>query len=65
MERLSRTLLNLRMHNAHACYPQEKWPTLCMDGHQRERALDHRNALIIEKTLFRPSLPAEYATAVS
>ena len=18
------------MHNAHACYPQEKWPTVCM-----------------------------------
>ena len=24
MERLSRTPPNLRMHNAHACYPQEK-----------------------------------------
>ena len=21
----------MRMHNAHACYPQEKWPTLCLE----------------------------------
>ena len=39
IERLSRTLLNLGMHNAHACYPQEKWPTLCMAIQGRERSI--------------------------
>ena len=43
MERLSRTLLNLLMHNAHACYPQEKWPTLCMAIKGREHSISERH----------------------
>ena len=42
-------LLNLRMHNAHACYPQENGQPYVY-GHQRERALDLRNAWVLEKT---------------
>ena len=47
----SRTLENLRMRNAHACYPQEK--KLMADdmyGHPREGALDHGNGAVLEKT---------------
>ena len=65
MESLSRTSLNLRMHNAHACYPQEKMADI-MYGYPREGALDLRNAWVLEKTpqIFQPSSPAEFVTAV-
>ena len=36
------TLENLRMHNAHACYPQEKWPIVCMAIQGRERSIFQR-----------------------
>ena len=58
MEHLSRTLLNLRMHNAHACYLQEKWPTLCI-------AIKGGSARSLKRMGFRPSLPAEYVKAFS
>ena len=45
--------LNLRMHNAHACYPQEKWPTLCKE----------RSARSPKRMCFREN--AEYVTAFS
>ena len=40
---------NLRMHDAHACYPQEKMVDR-MYGHPRDGALDLRNGAISEKT---------------
>ena len=36
---IAQTLENLRMHNAQACYRQEKWPTLCMASQRRERLI--------------------------
>ena len=29
----------LSMHNAHVCYPQEKWPTVCMAIQGRDRLI--------------------------
>ena len=50
MKGLSRALLNLRMHNAHACYPQEKWPTLFMAIKGRERSISETHGFL-KKTL--------------
>ena len=30
---------NLRIHNAHACYRQEKWPIKCMAVQVKERSI--------------------------
>ena len=59
MEHPLRTLENLRMQNAHACYPQK------MYGHPREGALDLGKGAVSEKTpqIFRPSSPTEFVTA--
>ena len=52
MERLLQTLLNLLMHNAHVCYPQEKWPTLCMAIKGRERLISETHGFKENATNF-------------
>ena len=29
----------VHVHNAHACYPQEKWPIVCMTIQGKERSI--------------------------
>ena len=70
MESLSRTSLNLRMHNAHAqcaCVLSAGKMADLMYGHPRKAALNLRNTLVLEKTphIFWPSSPAEFVTAFS
>ena len=57
----SPTLENLRMHDAHACYPQKKWPIL------RGQSREVFNGAVTEKSpqIFQPTLPGEYVTAFS
>ena len=37
------------MHNVHACYLQEKWPTVCMYGRPWEGSFDLDNGAVLEK----------------
>ena len=60
MEHPSRIVENLGMHNAHACYPYKKCPTVCMMYGHPQRSSFRKNA-----TNFCPSLPAEYVAAFS